>query len=281
MKNGHKVDRLQLRRAGKNHSHPVDNESFQVYSLNGLPCVQLLRPMQERNNLRRKQSGQLIASARYTELTLLPIPIGMKRVANFNTGDEFTHPTPLVELNDTLGQESGLLFFLHRLSANRRGWEDANDIEIGDFCNLHDGFLGFMGVDSPCAYPIRASDGSNSRFVVEWDWVSATQSVSGGRRKELHYKLKEGYFSAYQDAAVKLVAATTPNRTVVWLLIPADYKGTLDELARSEERAAAGQNPDCFTIYHPVYLDGPNIWIGKFDPSPWKEAPQPTTTPAQ
>lgn len=217
----------------------------------GVPCVELLAVGKQAPSLqdRNRDVGRL--RTKYCQLTLLALPDKMKRVKDFTdvASVDTSKQPPIINL--PVGDNSGLVFLLDQLTTKRRTWTSNNDVTITDFCaDRMPGLLGEHGVDNPCAYPLRPTGGDkDSYFITEWDWEDAT---SGIEYTQLRQALRLTY--SWPSKSVVMLAVTTPNRTVIW--IPLLKGETIEGINANLSK--------CFVLLNPVYLDGPNIWIGSY-----------------
>ena len=259
----------------------IDADSFAEYDFNSLPCVELLPANLSSTPKPPTNSGNL--KDQYCEITLLALAGYMYRLKAGSSGFEQTHSLPLISFDDSDGGCSGLLFLLYRLSDSPPpDGQDNSDPTISDFCYLEKDdtvneavikrqeevalidnslltktVMGIKGRDNACAFPVESTrsgaSSADKNLVVSWDWGKATQAMKPG----LTGLLETEYFERDPNIPVVMVASVAPNRTVVWIPLPESATAIPAELTQ------------IFTIYYPVYLDGPNIWIGKYIDEPW------------
>jgi hypothetical protein len=97
-----------------------------------------------------------------------------------------------------------------------------------------------------------------SKFIwVEWDWYNSIPN-----KKSLRDKLVRRHFASCGTKPVLMMGVVLPNRTFGW--VPFQQR-----THQSRHRAFERFMRKPLVFHRPVYLDGPNIWIGKLDNSWW------------
>lgn len=269
-------------------SLPIDHSALEELHLGPIPCVRVREaPFADLDTDHQAGSTKVFNG----KLTVLNIPKGFYRIDSPDWNEKMSTSYGK-EKDDTPGQVnepfrplvegdqgSHFLFLLYELKSGEAPVVDKYSTYDPDFCFLTAGkkqpeALLSEGRDNACDNAFKSAD---SLFVCQYSYFQGTDYTGTPKGTELRDILTDRYFEriptpqqqaegytrqSMSAAPLKMLATLIPGRGVVWLPVigkkPADYE---DFLYRDKTKV----------MYHKRFLDGPNVFIGKFNKNkPWK-----------